>query len=47
MIGLFAPNASGKSALLDALCFNLFDVSSRTYRADNIINKPKQIYIVK
>ena len=41
MIGLFAPNASGKSALLDALCFNLFDMSSRTYRADNIINKAK------
>ena len=41
MIGLFAPNASGKSALLDALCFNLFDVSSRAYKADNIINKAK------
>ena len=41
MIGLFAPNASGKSALLDALCFNLFDMSSRAYRADNIINKAK------
>ena len=41
MIGLFATNASGKSALLDALCFNLFDMSSRTYRADNIINKAK------
>jgi len=41
MIGLFAPNASGKSALLDALCFNLFDMSSRTYKADNIINKSK------
>ncbi len=41
MIGLFAPNASGKSALLDALCFNLFDVSSRSYKADNIINKSK------
>jgi DNA repair exonuclease SbcCD ATPase subunit len=41
MIGLFAPNASGKSALLDALCFNLFDVSSRAYKADNIINKSK------
>ena len=23
------------------LCFNLFDMSSRTYRADNIINKAK------
>ena len=41
MIGLFAPNASGKSALLDALCFNLFDISSRAYKADNIINKAK------
>ena len=41
MIGLFAPNASGKSALLDALCVNLFDVSSRAYKADNIINKAK------
>jgi DNA repair exonuclease SbcCD ATPase subunit len=26
---------------LDALCFNLFDVSSRAYKADNIINKSK------
>ena len=41
MIGLFAPNASGKSALLDSLCFTLFDISSRTYKADNIINKAK------
>tara|TARA_B100000575_G_scaffold290855_1_gene295403 strand:+ start:205 stop:3363 length:3159 start_codon:yes stop_codon:yes gene_type:complete len=41
IIGLFAPNASGKSALLDALCFNLFDISSRAYKADNIINKSK------
>ena len=41
MIGLFAPNASGKSALLDSLCFNLFDLSSRAYKADNIINKAK------
>ena len=41
IIGLFAPNASGKSALLDALCFTLFDISSRAYKADNIINKSK------
>jgi len=41
VVGLFAPNASGKSALLDALCFNLFDMSSRTFKADNIINKAK------
>jgi len=41
MIGLFAPNATGKSALLDALSFSLFDMSSRAYKADNIINKAK------
>ena len=41
IVGLFAPNASGKSALLDALSFNLFDISSRAYKADNIINKAK------
>ena len=37
----FAPNASGKSALLDALAFCLFDVSTRATRANNIINKAK------
>ncbi len=47
MIGLFAPNASGKSALLDALCFNLFDISSRAYKADNIINKAKNTLYCK
>ena len=41
IVGLFAPNASGKSAMLDALSFNLFDLTSRTYKADNIINKSK------
>ena len=41
MIGLFAPNAAGKSGLLDALCFNLFDMSSRAYKADKIINNSK------
>ena len=41
MIGLFAPNATGKSALLDSLSFCLFDVSSRAYKADNIINNSK------
>ena len=41
IVGLFAPNASGKSALLDALAFCLFDVSTRAVRANNIINKAK------
>ena len=41
IIGMFAPNATGKSALLDSLCFCLFDTSSRAYKADNIINNYK------
>ena len=41
VVGLFAPNAAGKSGLLDALCFNLFDMSSRAYKADKIINNSK------
>ena len=41
IIGLFAPNASGKSALLDALAFCLFDLSTRAVRANDIINKSK------
>ena len=41
IIGLFAPNASGKSALLDSLSFALFDTSARTYKADRILNNKK------
>ena len=41
IIGLFAPNATGKSALLDSLSFCLFDTCSRAYKADNIINNSK------
>ena len=41
IIGLFAPNAAGKSALLDALSFCLFDTCSRAYKADSIINNAK------
>ena len=34
IIGMFAPNASGKSALLDSVSFCLFDTSSRAFKAD-------------
>ncbi len=36
--GLFAPNHAGKSAILDALCFCLFDQTPRASKADQILN---------
>ena len=36
IIGMFAPNASGKSSLLDAISFCLFDTSSRAIKAGNV-----------
>ena len=41
MVGVFAPNASGKSSLFDALSFCIFDKTSRTYIAKNILNNRK------
>jgi len=38
IVGLFALNASGKSSLLDALTFCLYDKSSRAPRAKNVLN---------
>lgn len=37
--GLFAPNHAGKSAILDALCFCLFDQSFRAKNADQVLNR--------
>lgn len=45
--GIFAPNASGKSTLLDSLVFCLFDKSSRTYRGSEIINNRKDNFHCK
>ena len=39
--GLFAPNHSGKSAILDALCFCLFDHSFRASKAEQVLNNKK------
>ncbi len=41
LMGLFAPNASGKSSLFDAISFCLYDKSSRAYKASNIMNNRK------
>ena len=45
--GLFAPNASGKSSLLDALSFCLFDTSSRAPKAENVLNNKKNNFWCK
>jgi len=41
LVGLFAPNAAGKSSLFDAVSFCLYDKSSRAYKAANILNNRK------
>jgi DNA repair exonuclease SbcCD ATPase subunit len=47
IVGLFAMNASGKSSLLDALTFCLYDKSSRAYRAKNVLNNKKEVFHCK
>ena len=39
--GIFAPNHAGKSAVLDALCFCLFDHSFRANKAEQVLNRKK------
>jgi DNA repair exonuclease SbcCD ATPase subunit/predicted phosphodiesterase len=38
LVGLFSPNATGKSSIPDAICFALYDRTPRTNRAANIMN---------
>tara|TARA_R110000824_G_scaffold195397_2_gene378134 strand:- start:1137 stop:4298 length:3162 start_codon:yes stop_codon:yes gene_type:complete len=45
--GLFAPNASGKSTLLDALAFCCFDRCSRTKKAVHVLNNKKSRFACK
>jgi len=45
--GLFGQNATGKSALLDALCFCLFDKTSRAYKAEQVLNTRKDKFKCK
>ncbi len=42
LMGLFAPNAAGKSSLFDAISFCLFDKCSRAYKAASVMNNRKQ-----
>jgi DNA repair exonuclease SbcCD ATPase subunit len=45
LMGLFAPNAQGKSSLFDAVSFCLYDKSSRAYKAANILNNRKSDFV--
>jgi len=45
--GIFAPNASGKSTLWDALSFCIFDKCSRTNKAEDVMNYSKMNFDCK
>ena len=45
--GIFAPNASGKSTLWDALSFCIFDKCSRTSKAEDVMNYSKMSFDCK
>lgn len=47
IIGIFAPNASGKSSLFDALAFCIFDKTSRTNISKNILNNQREDFQCK
>ena len=47
VVGLFSPNASGKSSILDALTFCLFDKSTRAWKAENVMNHSKSNFSCK
>jgi len=47
LCGLFAPNHAGKSAILDALCFCLFDHSFRATKADQVLNNKSDWFTCK
>ena len=47
VIGIFAPNHSGKSAILDALMFNIFHKCSRTKSASDVLNNKKKSFYSK
>jgi len=45
--GLFAANASGKSSLMDALSFCIYDKSARAYKASLVMNSEKMSFECK
>jgi len=47
IIGVVAPNHSGKSAIMDAIAYTIYDVCSRTTRALDVMNKKKKTFRAK
>lgn len=45
--GVFAENASGKSSILDALMFCIFDKCSKTFKASQVLNMKKDAFRCK
>ena len=43
-VGVVAPNHSGKSAIMDAIAYTIYDVCSRTTRALDVMNKKKTTF---
>ncbi len=46
-IGVVAPNHSGKSSIMDAIAYTIYDVCSRTNRALDVMNKKKTTFKAK
>lgn len=47
VVGIFAPNASGKTSIAEAICFALYDRTPRTVKAANIMNTRKNSCYLK
>ena len=47
IMGIFAPNASGKSSMWDALSFCIYDRTSRTNASKNVLNNRKENFYCK
>ena len=45
VVGVVAPNHSGKSALIDIIAYTIFDTCSRTFKAIEVLNKSKNFEV--
>ena len=47
IVGVVAPNHSGKSALIDIIAYTIFDTCSRTFKAVEVLNNKSKNFEVK